>query len=113
MQNMSGISSAQKGKLVLGSNVNGNGIVQLNRLNITNITASGATVLADNSIDNGNNTGITFTAPTGKNLYWVGGAGNWEDPAHWSVVSGSTDPANRCGPPTIYDNVFLMPTQGW
>jgi hypothetical protein len=68
MQNMSGISSAQK-KLVLGSNVNGNGIVQLNRLNITNITASGATVLADNSIDNGNNTGITFTAPTGKNLY--------------------------------------------
>lgn len=112
MQNMSGISSAQKGKLVLGSNVNGNGIVQLNRLNITNITASGATVLADNSIDNGNNTGITFTAPTGKNLYWVGGAGNWEDPAHWSVVSGSTDPANRCGPPTIYDNVFFDANSG-
>ncbi len=112
MQNMNGISSVRKGKLVLGSNINGNGIVQLNRLNITNITASGATVLADNSIDNGNNTGITFTAPTGKNLYWVGGAGNWEDPAHWSVVSGSTDPANRCGPPTIYDNVFFDANSG-
>ncbi|WP_374329095.1 hypothetical protein [Soonwooa sp.] len=113
MQNMSGISSAQKGKLVLGSNVNGNGIVQLNRLNITNITASGATVLADNSIDNGNNTGITFTAPTGKNLYWVGGAGNWDDETHWSLVSGSTNPADRCGAPTIYDNVFFDANSGF
>jgi len=113
MKNMSGYSATQKGKLILGNNINGNGIVQLNRLNITNIVANGATVLADNSIDNGNNSGITFTAPTGKNLYWVGGAGNWDDETHWSLVSGSTDSANRCGTPTIYDNVFFDANSGF
>ncbi len=49
----------------------------------------GAIFLAEHSVDLGNNTGwdtISVTAP-GK-LYWVGGAGNWNDQYHWSLTSG-------------------------
>ncbi|MFN0015476.1 MAG: hypothetical protein ACKVU2_13100, partial [Saprospiraceae bacterium] len=37
----------------------------------------------------GNNTGWIFTAPNpGLDLYWVGGDGDWNDPAHWSETDG-------------------------
>ena len=38
--------------------------------------------------DGGNCSGITFTAPTTR--YWIGNAGSWEDPTHWSETSGGT-----------------------
>ncbi len=40
-------------------------------------------------VDLGNNTGWIFTLPNpGIDLYWVGGAGDWNDPAHWSDTDG-------------------------
>jgi gliding motility-associated-like protein len=64
-----------------------------------------AVFLAQNSVDLGNNTGwdtIQLTAP-GK-LFWVGGAGDWNDQLHWSLTSGGT--GGECIP-TPYDTVIF------
>jgi len=64
----------------------------------------GATFTANNSVDISNNSGwIINTAPP-LDLYWVGGTGNWDDPAHWSTSSGGTGGACI---PTVNDNVFF------
>lgn len=40
-------------------------------------------------VDLGNNTGWIFTLPNpGLDLYWIGGAGDWNDPNHWSDTDG-------------------------
>ena len=41
-------------------------------------TGSG-TLVAQASVDNGNNSGITITQLAARDLYWVGGTGNWSD----------------------------------
>ena len=62
-------------------------------------------VTAVNSYDWGNNTNISFTSAgaVGQDMYWTGGSGNWNDPAHWRLANGS--PANCV--PTLADNVFF------
>ena len=54
--------------------------------------------------DLGNNINWVFTPPTTKNLYWVGGSGDWHDKAHWSATSGG---AGGYCLPTEYDNVIF------
>lgn len=99
---------------ILGNNINGNGLVNLNRMNISGVNAVYVTpvagakpVNANNSIDSGNNSGINFTIPIGKNFYWKGGSGNWNDINHWSLDPTSARLTSTCGIPTIYDNVFF------
>ncbi|MGE8555424.1 MAG: hypothetical protein ACN6OB_16005 [Chryseobacterium jejuense] len=106
--------------LILGNNINGNGFVQLNRMNISGINASYVTpvagakpVNASNSIDSGSNSGINFTATTAKNFYWKGGNGNWNDLNHWSLDPSSTRTTANCGLPTINDNVFFDQYSGF
>ena len=83
--------------------------VVVENLQLKNQTINGpnGTYTADNSIDNGGNTNWNFTF-TPKTYYWKGGAGDWDDPAHWSLDPGatrSTSP-NACVP-TLYDNVVF------
>lgn len=61
------------------------------------------------------NTGWTFiNENTGRTLYWVGDAGNWQDEQHWALTSGGTP--GYC-PPTLLDtaifdqNSFTFPDQ--
>ncbi|MDN3693680.1 hypothetical protein QWZ06_15960 [Chryseobacterium tructae] len=61
--------------LILGNNINGNGFVELNRMNISGINAVYSTpvagakpINASNSIDNGNNSGINFKTTSSKLL---------------------------------------------
>jgi hypothetical protein len=70
----------------------------------------GATFVAEGSIDHGNNTGWTFSLPSIQDLYWVGGAGSWNDPAHWSLTSGGVGGACVPGPS---DNVFFDANSGF
>ncbi len=78
---------------------------------IQDITATGGAVFtALNSVDGGNNTGWNFTPPTPKNLYWIGGAGNWNDPTHWSLTSGGI--TDNCVPCPA-DNVFFDSGSGF
>ena len=67
-------------------------------------TIGGATFTANNAVDLGNNTGWTINPLTGKNLYWIGNSGNWDDGNHWSLSSGG--PPSGCSP-TPLDNVFF------
>ncbi|WP_106916049.1 hypothetical protein [Chryseobacterium aurantiacum] len=106
--------------LVLGNNINGNGFVELNRMNFSGINASyinpvgGAKPInASNSIDSGNNSGINFLATTPKNFYWKGGPGTWNDLSHWSLDPTSTRTTANCGLPTINDNVFFDQYSGF
>lgn len=41
---------------------------------------------------------------TGRTLFWVGGTGNWSEPAHWSLSSGGT--GGECIPTGIDDTNF-------
>jgi len=80
------------------------GTVEVNYVSLQDNNATGgATFIANNSIDLGNNTGWTiYTTP--KDFYWVGGTGNYNDPAKWSLTSGG---AGGAGVPTAIDNVYF------
>ncbi len=67
------------------------------------ITA-GAPVAANTSVDGGGNTGWTISGGGSRTLYWVGGEGDWFDPAHWSLTSGG--PGGECVPTPIDDVIF-------
>ena len=65
----------------------------IGNVNFSNIRATGPEVpyLAQNSIDLGGSSGWTMTPPEpfdNNRIYWVGGAGNWNDLSHWAAVSG-------------------------
>jgi len=45
-----------------------------------------------------------WPAGSGANYYWIGGTGDWNDPNHWSLVSGGAP--SGCIP-TRVDNVFF------
>ena len=55
-------------------------------------------------INAGNNAGWNFITPTSRNLFWVGGTGNWFESVHWSLSSGG--PGGEC-PPNQEDNVIF------
>jgi trimeric autotransporter adhesin len=79
----------------------------MNNMILTGLKATGnITPLAVTGIDNGGNTGFTITPPitAGSTLYWVNGAGDWNDRSHWSNTSGGTDGA--CVPYIGDDVIF-------
>src|SRR3989338_6782566 len=70
-----------------------------NNLNATNIAAS-------SGINSGNNTKWGFICDT---YYWICGAGNWSDSAHWSCSSGGTT-SNTV--PAASHNVYFNASSG-
>ncbi len=64
----------------------------------------GGQFMADQSVDLGNTPGWTFTEGSGRTLFWVGGQGNWSDPAHWSLSSGGS--GGECIPGPLDDVIF-------
>jgi gliding motility-associated-like protein len=73
------------------------------RISGVKITGKGSSTVT-NGIDMGNNSGWSFIT-TKKNLYWIGGGGNWEDPIHWTTNEDGT-PSGGCYP-TRNDNVLF------
>lgn len=64
----------------------------------------GGSFLSTNFVDIQNTTGITGSTQPSRNLYWVGGSGNWSEASNWSTSSGGVGGA--CIPsPT--DNVIF------
>ncbi|QQU04832.1 hypothetical protein [Myroides odoratus] len=83
--------------------------VKVSNAILTNVNASGGEYLAVNSVDNGGNTGWIFSdAPF--DLYWVGGAGDWNDTNHWAFTSGGIGGA--CAP-GLSSNVFFDANSGF
>jgi hypothetical protein len=81
------------------------GAITVDYVQLKDMTATGgATFTANNSVNLGNNAGWTINSSTARNLFWIGGTGNWTDPNHWALSSGGSGP--NC-PPTFQDNVFF------
>ncbi|MGX5817068.1 Ig-like domain-containing protein [Chitinophaga lutea] len=88
-------------------------VAEIDNVLLTNMKATGPmTPITVNGIDNEGNTGWTIVEPTtpGTTLYWVGGAGDWNDNAHWSNTSGG--PGGACLP-FINDNVVFNANSGF
>jgi hypothetical protein len=64
----------------------------------------GASFTATNALDLGNNTGWTLPPFSPSTYYWVGGTGNWDDAAHWSLTSGGSSQSCQ---PNIVDKVVF------
>lgn len=99
------ISSLSAGSETTFASKNGNPI-SVTQVNLLDVYAEPtATFTANNSIDLGNNDGWTFaTAPITRDLFWVNGPGNWDDPNHWATTTGGAPGA--CVP-TSLDNVHF------
>ncbi|WP_127125167.1 T9SS type A sorting domain-containing protein [Pseudoflavitalea rhizosphaerae] len=96
-------AAGQTSTLTFGSSA----VLDLVNLYITNIVAAGSITLPIDVVgaDGGSNTNWNITNPlTGTTLYWVGGAGDWNDKAHWSASSGGA--GGYCVPFSADDVVF-------
>ena len=81
------------------------GVVTGTNLNIRDLSFTGSgTLNAISSVDGGNNTGVNINENTPRDLYWIGGTGNWSDSSHWATSNGGSTTA--CAP-TSNDNVFF------
>lgn len=81
------------------------GAVNFNYASLKDIRAiGGATFIANNTANLGNNSGWTINSNAPLQLYWVGGGGNWSDANHWSATSGGT--GGSCIP-TANDDVYF------
>ena len=81
------------------------GTVTASYVTMKDINATGGAYFTTvNSTNLSNNTGWVISTPSAQSLYWVNGAGNWSDTAHWSTTSGG---ASGACIPTLYDNVYF------
>ncbi|MEL7160676.1 MAG: hypothetical protein AAFN92_07950, partial [Bacteroidota bacterium] len=72
-------------------------------LYVENIRATGGADFTASDSYGRRSPGWNFTND-GPGRYWVGGTGNWNDPAHWSSVSGGAPGA--CPPGPANDAIF-------
>jgi gliding motility-associated-like protein len=87
------------------AHISSSDVVASSYLDMQDISFSGTgSFMANNSIDNGNNSGITFGSLSERDFYWIGGTGNWSDGSKWSLTSGGSPVG--C-PPTSADNIYF------
>jgi gliding motility-associated-like protein len=93
---------ANSGNALLSKN---SGTVICNYIDLKNVHAGGGAIFYANAgVDLGNNTGWIMQAAISRNLFWVGGNGNWSDTSHWASTSGGA--GGECIP-IIVDNVIF------
>lgn len=81
------------------------GSINIHWVKLKNIVAAGsASFSAWDVTDMGGNTGWNLHPIASRNLFWVGGTGNWNDTTHWAASSGGL--GGECLP-TIIDNVIF------
>ncbi|MCK7554696.1 hypothetical protein MKQ70_06650 [Chitinophaga sedimenti] len=77
----------------------------LNNIYLLNMTAAGSGLpVTVSGADASGNTGFDITASGVGARYWVGGSGDWSDPAHWSNSSGG---AGGACVPGVSNDVFF------
>ena len=81
------------------------GVVTGTNLSVRDLSFTGSgTLNAISSVDGGNNSGVNISQQSPRNLYWIGGTGNWSDSSHWATSNGGSTTA--CAP-TPNDNIFF------
>ncbi|WP_412468703.1 gliding motility-associated C-terminal domain-containing protein [Pedobacter sp. KLB.chiD] len=88
-----------------------NAQITLNNVRISGIEISGRAGHTAFGSDMGNNSGWTFLPINGRNLYWIGGAGDYSAADHWTTNSDGTASGNLCSPGR-YDNVIFNEYSG-
>ncbi|MCI4648418.1 SprB repeat-containing protein, partial [Phaeodactylibacter sp.] len=88
-----------------GANV---GNVTINDVEVNNSTVTGLNTytLNDVAFDGSGNVGWVINRRPEESLYWIGGSGDWDDPANWSLTSGGPPNPDMCIP-SFYTNVFF------
>lgn len=99
-----------RGATTGGFQFNPAALISMNNVYLQNMSASGVPPVAVTGADAGGNTGWNITAISGSPRYWIGGSGDWNDNAHWSMSSGG---AGGACIPTPYDNVFFDAGSGF
>lgn len=84
--------------------------VHLPNVMMTYIKAEGEGVFTATGVDLGGNENWTFVETDPKNLYWIGGSGDWFDAEHWTIDPNG-QPTGGCIP-TLSDNVFFNKHSG-
>jgi hypothetical protein len=74
------------------------------------VTGTATPYTVYSSVNPGNFAGWNLSTQ-GRDLYWVGGKGSWNDPLHWANSSNGT-PGSGCIP-SISDNVFFDEGSGF
>jgi gliding motility-associated-like protein/uncharacterized repeat protein (TIGR01451 family) len=87
-------------------------VADIRNVYIKSLTAAGSiTPISVVGADGGDNNGWNIQPrASGTTLYWVGGAGNWNDKSHWAASSGGA--AGYCVPFTG-DNVVFDANSGF
>lgn len=67
-------------------------------------------ITAENSLEDINVSGIIFNAPSITTLYWIGGAGDFNDLSHFSLTSGGV--ANATCLPGPFNNIVFDENSG-
>lgn len=102
------IKGTPTGTLAFGSGA----MVEIDNVYMQNMGATGSiTPIAFNGANAGGNTGWTINVAASSPRFWVGGGGDWNDPAHWSSTSGGT--AGSACVPTVYDDVYFDANSGF
>lgn len=100
--------------ITINSNENGeqatfhqsSGTVDADYLILTDNNATGGAVFnANESIDQGNNTGWNITITIPQDYFWIGGSGSWDDLSHWATTSGGAVLHENL--PSAVDNVIF------
>jgi hypothetical protein len=83
------------------------GNVTLNYVILEDVNATGgANFTANLCCALTNVTGWNVIPIPNNTLYWIGGSGNWGNPAHWSLTSGGTPNIPQCVPWPVNDAIF-------
>ena len=105
------VSGSCSGRTILESSEPGSSVYfkitsnqTVSMVSVRDVVVEGGNIQASSSVDEGNTAGWSFEEDPARTLYWVGGDGLWEDPLHWSVVSGGSP--GECIP-TAKDNVIF------
>ncbi len=88
----------------------GGSAISVNGIILQDIHANGGAVFtAMDAVDLGNNIGWNISPLIARDLYWIGGEGDWDDISHWSLDQTN---GGEC-PPTSIDNVHFGPYSGF
>jgi gliding motility-associated-like protein len=96
---------------VLKATIKSTSNISLQNVRMSGIAITGGANYTAVGTNMGNNSGWLFSVPAGKNLFWIGGSGDWDDPAHWTSHSNGTPSQDTCLP-TRFDNVFFNEHSG-
>jgi len=95
---------ASSGTATINDSNGGTNALDFVRLSGITFGGAGTTWTAANVLDDGGNTGIAITPLPTQTYYWIGGVGNWNETAHWSLSSGGS--ASGCLPTRVDHVVF-------